>query len=182
MICQECHKRPATLHFTKIVNGEKNDYHYCDSCAQEKGEAFMFGDEPDFSINNLLAGLFSFDPSFQQVKKETLPKQNVLQCDNCHMTINQFLNVGRFGCAHCYESFENQLTPLLKRLHSGNVEHRGKVPKRIGGSIHIKKQIQELKQTLQAAIHQEEFERAAEIRDKVRALEGSLHDQRGESS
>ena len=23
MICQECNKRPATLHFTKIINGEK---------------------------------------------------------------------------------------------------------------------------------------------------------------
>ena len=23
MICQECNQRPATLHFTKIINGEK---------------------------------------------------------------------------------------------------------------------------------------------------------------
>ena len=25
MICQECNQRPATLHFTKIINGEKTE-------------------------------------------------------------------------------------------------------------------------------------------------------------
>ena len=38
MLCQECNKRPATLHFTKIVNGEKTEFHICESCAREKGE------------------------------------------------------------------------------------------------------------------------------------------------
>ena len=38
MICQECNQRPATLHFTKIINGEKEQFHFCEQCAQEKGE------------------------------------------------------------------------------------------------------------------------------------------------
>ena len=38
MLCQECGKKPATLHFTKIVNGEKTEFHICESCASEKGE------------------------------------------------------------------------------------------------------------------------------------------------
>ena len=38
MICQECNKRPATLHFTKIINGEKEQFQLCEQCAQEKGE------------------------------------------------------------------------------------------------------------------------------------------------
>lgn len=37
MLCQECNKRPATLHFTKIVNGEKTEFHICETCAKEKG-------------------------------------------------------------------------------------------------------------------------------------------------
>ena len=41
MICQECNQRPATLHFTKIINGEKTEVHLCEKCAQEKGEMFM---------------------------------------------------------------------------------------------------------------------------------------------
>ncbi|MBS4175742.1 UvrB/UvrC motif-containing protein [Bacillus sp. FJAT-49736] len=174
MICQVCQERPATLHFTKIINGEKTELHYCDICAQEKGEMFMFDGEPGFSINNLLAGLFNYDSTFQQSKQETIPRDNIIQCDHCKMTFKQFLNVGKFGCSHCYETFKDQLTPILKRLHSGNYEHHGKVPKRIGGSIHIKKQIQLFRDQLQTAIMQEEFEEAAEIRDKIRALEAQL--------
>jgi protein arginine kinase activator len=181
MICQECQERPATLHFTKIINGEKTELHYCERCAQEKGEMFMFNGDPGFSINNLLAGLFSYDPIFQQTKQETTPRNEVLQCDNCKMTFKQFLNIGKFGCAHCYETFNEQLNPILKRLHSGNYEHHGKVPKRIGGSIHIKKQIKQYRLDLQTAIHNEEFETAAEIRDKIRALEAELQFEGGEA-
>ena len=49
--------------------------------------------------------------------------------------------------------------------------HNGKIPKRIGGAIHLKKQISEMKETLKALIDQEEFEKAAEVRDEIRALE-----------
>lgn len=30
MMCQECGQRPATLHFTKIVNGDKTEFHLCE--------------------------------------------------------------------------------------------------------------------------------------------------------
>lgn len=182
MICQECNERPATLHFTKIINGEKTEFHYCDKCAQEKGEMFMFDGEPGFSINNIIAGLLNFDPVFQQAKQETIQKNEILQCPQCKMTFHQFVNIGRFGCANCYETFNNHLQPIIKRLHSGNIEHHGKVPKRIGGTVHIKRQIQQLKLDLQQAIKNEEFEKAAEIRDQVRALEGSLLNEGRETS
>ena len=72
MICQECNQRPATLHFTKIINGEKEQFHFCEKCAQEKGELYMFNNTSGFSINNLLAGLFNIDPSIQQTIKTPL--------------------------------------------------------------------------------------------------------------
>ena len=61
MICQECGKRPATLHFTKIVNGDKNEFHICENCAREKGEMIP-GTSNGFSIHNLLSGLLDFEP------------------------------------------------------------------------------------------------------------------------
>ena len=42
MICQQCETRPATLHFTKIINGEKTEMHVCEQCASENGDAFSF--------------------------------------------------------------------------------------------------------------------------------------------
>jgi protein arginine kinase activator len=171
LICQECNQRPAALHFTKIVNGEKTEVHLCEKCAQEKGEMFIFNGGLGLSFNNLLAGLLNIDPTYQKQEQNPFRHEEILQCSHCSMTFPQFLKIGRFGCAHCYESFKDHLKPVLGRLHSGNWTHHGKIPKRVGGGIQLKKQLEELKLNLQEAILQEEFEKAAVIRDEIRSLE-----------
>lgn len=97
-----------------------------------------------------------------------------MRCDECSMTYEQFVKIGRFGCANCYETFKGQLNPIIRRLHSGNWAHNGKIPRRIGGSLHVRKNIENLKQTIQELISREEFEKAAEIRDQIRSLEKQL--------
>ncbi|XJZ27409.1 UvrB/UvrC motif-containing protein [Bacillota bacterium Lsc_1132] len=171
MICQECNQKPATLHFTKIVNGEKTEVHLCEKCAQEKGEMFMQNGGSGFSFNNLLAGILNIEPSFQHPSQNAFQQEEVLQCERCSMTYPQFVKVGRFGCSHCYETFKEQLKPVLRRLHGGNWAHHGKIPKRAGGGIHLRKKIEELKGLLKEKIAHEEFEKAAEIRDEIRSLE-----------
>lgn len=174
MICQECNQRPAALHFTKIINGEKTEVNLCEKCAQEKGEMFMFTGGSGFTFNNLLAGLLNIDPTVQKQNQSTFHQEEVLQCNRCSMTFPQFIKVGRFGCAHCYETFKEQLPPVLRRLHSGNGTHSGKIPKRIGGGIQLKKQVENLKNELKELIQQEEFEKAANIRDEIRSLEKEI--------
>lgn len=177
MICQECQKRPATLHFTKIINGEKTEIHLCEYCAQEKGNEFMFNSPSVFSINNLLAGLFNLNPNIEHINKNNpLHTEEIVQCDHCGMTLNQFLKIGRFGCAHCYSAFQEQLNPLLKRLHGGNWKHSGKIPQRTGGTLNIQKKIDILKETLQTLVAKEEFEKAAEVRDEIRLYEKQLQE------
>lgn len=184
MICQECNQRPATLHFTKIINGEKTEVHICERCAQEKGNVFM--DEnggPGFSINNLLAGLLNIESNFHQPTVNSFPKTEELRCPHCQLSFKEFIRIGKFGCAKCSETFNQQLDPILKRVHSGNTAHIGKIPKRIGGALQLKKQISEMKDTLKDLITQEEFEKAAEVRDKIRAFEKRYEEQgKGEES
>lgn len=174
MICQECNQRPASLHFTKIINGEKTEIDLCEKCAQEKGEMFMVNGAPGFTFHNLLAGLLNFNSSFQPTQEDAFHQEEVLQCESCSMTFPQFVNLGRFGCSHCYETFKGQLKPILRRLHSGNCTHNGKIPKRVGGNIHLRKNIEGLKLRLKELITEEEFEKAAEIRDEIRSLEKRL--------
>ena len=171
MICQECQQRQATIHFTKILNGEKTEIHLCEKCSQEKGEMFLNGANSVFSINDLLSGLLNLEQNFTPAKKGSIQNHDIILCESCHMTYPQFAQSGRFGCSECYKSFERQLEPILKRLHGGNSTHIGKIPKRIGGNISVRKKIDELKQQLIICIQQEEFEKAAEIRDAIRFLE-----------
>lgn len=169
MLCQECGKKPATLHFTKIVNGEKTEFHICEACAREKGEMIP-GTANGFSIHNLLSGLLDFEPSSQAALS---PNREALRCDQCGLTYSQFSKIGRFGCSACYQRFGERLDPLLKRVH-GNTVHVGKVPKRSGGLIQFKREIERLKKELLLTIEREEFERAAKLRDKIRDLEKKL--------
>ncbi len=168
MNCQECGMRQATLHFTKIVNGEKTEFHICEVCAREKGE-ILPGGTNGFSIQNLLSGILHFDPLHNTVG-QIVP---TTQCEQCGLTFTQFSKMGRFGCSECYKTFHNRLDPLFKRIH-GNTTHSGKIPKRVGGTISLKKDILKLKEELKNRILNEEFEKAADVRDKIRRLENLL--------
>ncbi|MDO3412997.1 UvrB/UvrC motif-containing protein [Saccharibacillus sp. CPCC 101409] len=170
MLCQECQQRPATLHFTKIINGEKNEFHICEHCAREKGEMIP-GTSGGFSIHNLLSGFLDFDMSGKAQSGEANVQQSLpLHCEECGMTYAQFRKIGRFGCSSCYKYFDGKIDPLLKRVHGGTV-HTGKVPKRGGADLQVQREIDALKQELQERIEKQEFETAAQLRDKIRELE-----------
>ena len=172
MLCQDCGKRPATLHFTKIVNGEKTEFHICEACARERGEMIP-GAPNGFSIHNLLSGLLDFEPMSAGGMREHKPPHS--RCETCGMTYAQFSKIGRFGCSDCYRYFSAKLDPLFKRVH-GNTVHVGKVPQRAGSLIRSKREIDRLKRDLQERIAREDFESAARIRDRIRELERRLAD------
>ena len=169
MVCQECGKRQSTLHFTKIINGEKTEYRLCDLCARDKGEMIP-GVNNGFSIHNLLSGLLDFESGKNGVGAKTAPQP--LRCDTCGLAYAQFSKIGRFGCENCYDQFRHKLDPMLKRIH-GSTIHNGKVPVRGGDRITLKREVARLKTLLTEAIENEEFERAAQIRDQLNILEPS---------
>lgn len=172
MECQECHERPATIHFTKIINGKKNEYHLCEHCAQEKGEEVA--GYSGFSIHNLLAGLLNFEQ--QPLDSPNTTNRTSLQCPKCGLTYNKFTQIGKFGCDECYKTFDEKLNPILRKVHSGNTTHIGKIPKRVGSGIQAKRQLKSLKDQLQKLIENEEFEEAAKVRDEIRDLENGRDD------
>ncbi|XEC97532.1 UvrB/UvrC motif-containing protein [Paenibacillus tarimensis] len=173
MHCQECGKRPATLHFTKIVNGEKTEFHLCESCAREKSDSIP-GTPNGFSIHSLLSGLLDFEKTGGTAGLG--PKPQTIRCDECGLTYSQFSKIGRFGCSACYRHFTDRLDPLFKRVH-GNTVHVGKIPKRSGRQIQHRREIEQLKRELQQRIEREEFENAARIRDRIRELERKVKDE-----
>ncbi|SDY23989.1 MULTISPECIES: UvrB/UvrC motif-containing protein [Salimicrobium] len=183
MQCQRCEKYPATVHLTQVINGEKNEVHLCDSCAKEQG--YMNQEEEKFSLNDLLSGLFHMEGSgsagklFQGNKQQ---QKESLQCSGCGLTYQEFTKAGKFGCATCYETFNERLDPILKRVHSGNTTHHGKVPKRAGGDLNLRRDIEKHREKLHQLINQEEFEEAAKVRDEIRTLEEELNQDKGGDS
>ncbi len=165
MLCQICGEKEATVHFTEVVNNQIKELHLCEDCAQEKGLSM----QPHFSIADLLVGLINLGISPPQVEKAEI------KCKNCGLSHAQFAKIGRLGCSECYQSFAKTLVPLLRKIH-GSIQHRGKFPKKGKGKISRRKieplsGIEKLKAELVQAVEREEFEKAAKIRDKIRALE-----------
>lgn len=165
MLCEKCQSKPATVHVTKIHNNKKTELNLCEKCAHESGELSV-SFEPNLTLHNFLANFLSQD-YMEAFTKQRLKEQ---QCPKCGFTLKHFSQLGRLGCSECYETFGTHLETMLRRIH-GTSQHNGKLPRRIGGSIRLKQEINQLRNQLQQAINREEFEKAAELRDQIKGLE-----------
>jgi protein arginine kinase activator len=163
MLCQNCNKRPASVHFTKIINNNKVELYLCEKCANEKSQL-----SPDFPINfnNFFSGLIGFGNSAPYVT--STPKG--LVCDKCGMSYTEFQKLGKLGCSRCYELFRDMLKPVIRRLH-GNTKHTGKVPAKVMSRIKVSEELERLRVLLDESVRKEEYEKAAVLRDKIKAIE-----------
>ena len=161
MVCDICGKKKATVHLTEIVDDQMTEMHLCEECAQEKSLQM----EQQFGLADLLAGLSDFG---KQVKDQ---QQVQLQCTKCGMNYDDFKKFGRLGCNECYTSFKDHLGILLKKIHGSN-RHYGKAPINLSKFEKDKSDIlRDLRNQLDQAIQNEDFEVAAELRDRIRDLE-----------
>ena len=91
-------------------------------------------------------------------------------CKSCGLRFSDFLKYGRLGCTDCYETFSSSLEPTIKRIH-GNILHNGKLPSGRNEKHEKEKALNNLREMLNRAIETQEYEKAAEYRDKIRELE-----------
>jgi protein arginine kinase activator len=85
------------------------------------------------------------------------------------MTYEEFQKTGKLGCAHCYEEFRDQLKPLLLRIH-GRSQHAGRMPALNAKDQEKKELIATLRARMEQAVSEENFEEAAQLRDRLRQL------------
>ena len=167
MVCEACKQQQATVHLTEIVNGQMSELHLCEACANQKGAQV----ESHFGLSDLLVGLADVGKP-QEGERDTIVKG----CANCGMTYDDFRKVGRLGCSECYGTFKRGLATLLKRIH-GSTHHMGKAPASLVKPSATKPELTELKRRLERAIEMEEFEEAAQLRDRIRQIEREHHRQ-----
>ncbi len=168
MLCDDCHRNEACIHFTQISPEGKIDKNLCEECAARYQNFMPHADARNFTVHDFLKGLFGKTP---EEKEETAGGGQV--CPNCGMTYQDFAHTGKIGCSVCYDTFRAQLAPLLKRIH-GSSTHSGKIPRRSGGVLVVRHEIELLKEQLAEAVQSEAYEKAAEYRDKIRALEKQI--------
>jgi len=157
MLCQKCGMNEATVHLVQVINGKKAEQHICPACANMQEKSWF---DTGVNINKMLSGFF-----------EPIHRQESVKCNSCGVSFDEFLKTGLLGCSDCYTAFNHLLTNPLKRMQGGAVSHRGK---KLGG-VSSEKQEEKtpsLKQQLKVAIETENYELAAELRDRIREQEG----------
>lgn len=167
MKCQKCGSNQANTHVKTIINGEFKEYDLCSECAHKMGYTNVFADmENDFS--NLLGSFFT----------NVLPaRTQATRCAYCGSTYPEIARTGQVGCAHCYELFADQLYPSIRRMH-GNTTHCGKNSGRAEkektkpAEMTKEETIADLQRQLDAAVKEQNFELAAQLRDQLKEMEG----------
>ena len=161
MLCNECGKNEAKVHLTHIINGKKTESHLCESCAKKNQSIF----NANFSMENLFSSMLN-----NALSGTYLPSKG---CSTCGMTYEEFKNIGKFGCSDCIETFKHKLIPVIKNIQ-GYDTHTGKIPNRACGDYKAQKDLERLKEELKLMVEQEEYEHAAELRDKIRDIENRI--------
>ncbi len=164
MQCQICNKRAATIHLTEITEGVRSEMHICEQCAAEQGIA----SQTQMSINELLSNLLAVQPADEELFG---PSDSAASCPECGFTLDRLRKEGTLGCPRDYEVFEHALIPLIARAHNGATAHCGKVPSRTPRETKKLVRLSDLRQQLEAAVRNEDYERAARLRDEIKQLD-----------
>ena len=169
MLCERCHAHPATVHMVQVVNGHRKEEHLCSECAEkehvfQKEQSFFghgFFDSPlDHFFGGSMLGHLLEDPfgtrtledqgggQFIEVSPEKLPENE-----------------------DGYKRFKESIRPSFQKgkdeipVKEAREEEKADAPAE-------SEELQALRKELKSCVDREDFERACEVRDKIKAMEG----------
>ena len=160
--CHNCAEVPSVIELTQIENGEVTKVPLCAKCAAEKGIQTVAA-HTDTPLGSLIAALGG-----ENLVSPGLVVDSEQACPSCGATLEDFRQAGRLGCEFCYTEFAEPLRELLRRLH-GSTTHCGKIGSGTVGPVQPPAEAaQLLRDRLRRAIAAEQFELAAELRDRLK--------------
>ena len=168
MLCERCHAHPATVHMVQVVNGHRKEEHLCSECAEkehvfQKEQSFFghgFFDSPldhffgGSILGHLLEGPFGTRTledqggQFIEVSPEKLPEND-----------------------DGYHRFKESTRPSFQKGKNEIPVNESKVKEKADAPAESR-ELQALRKELKSCVDREDFERACEVRDKIKAIEG----------
>jgi len=156
MKCEHCGKNEVTFVYQSNINGEVTEKHLCSECAKELGYAKKFADQRDrmmqgFFGRSLLDDFFTPVPSL-------LGRMNRMLEDPFD---DFFADMPVLGAPA-----QKEVQPQQKQEDLANAEEQSRFA--------LMRQKNALRMEMKRAVREENFERAAELRDQLRELEDQV--------
>ncbi len=153
MICSNCKKNTAT----HCIGRENGDLFLCDDCYERLGAAAGLGAEPDFFVSFL-----------------GVDGKEERQCPVCGTALSDYTRTGLVGCAHCYETFREELMPSIRRIH-GKTVHTGKHPQGGGALFDLLDERNRLRAELERALKEKRMKDAEQLNRDIREISRVLY-------
>ncbi len=151
MKCSKCSEREASFHYMSNINGECTEMHLCSECAREEGFAAELDRSPidmfsemNAAVSEMFADFFSPRPLFPSPFAEF---------DRVYRGIMSPMGTRR-------RIAQQQSAP--QETHN--------IPADAGEDVRRRRETEALRQQLDAAVREENYERAIELRDEIRRL------------
>lgn len=200
MLCERCKIREANIQYTEVINGIKTEHNLCAQCAKELDfgpySAIFDG---DFPLGKLLSGLLGIGEDHKEEKMhqvvcptcktsyEEFVKNSRFGCPDCYGVFDLLIsdNIKQLqgsdshtGKRPRYRAAEDGTQEPVGESRAKSVAPEGDdvLPEETGGDVpakaeqNVEEQIRVLKTRLQEALAREEYETAAQCRDKIKEL------------
>ncbi len=152
MKCDECGQEDSLFYIQQ--EGQPDQRVLCRACAARLGYAD--------GVQGLGA---RFDLLFADTERSGAGETERV-CPVCGLTLSGFRENGRLGCARCAVVFRRELAHAWRRAGRSQ-GYSGKVP--LGASVEPSPEA--IRAALDVAVRDEDFERAAALRDRLKRLE-----------
>ncbi len=186
MTCKRCGKNNAEIYYKQTVNGKTSEYALCQECAEElrkNGELdinipFSYDSFPSFFGFNDFFGITGLPKGAYGTKKAVSEKK---KCTLCASTFEDLVKSGKVGCAECYKVFKDELRASIENIH-GNAKYMGRqIKKTAPESVESfeaetpkeQSELEKLRFELEMAVKEQEYEKAAVLRDRIREIENN---------
>jgi protein arginine kinase activator len=164
MKCEICGLKDAVIHIRQIQKDLVHELHICEECAQEKG--LIREEDSELPIANLLSGLLE--------GKDMTGAADVKDvCPRCGLKASEFRKQGKLGCPECFQAFEKDVRAIVSQM-AARPRHTGKLPRTLVVEHAAAAEGEGLREELREAVEQEDYELAAQLRDRLREMESNV--------
>lgn len=154
MKCENCGKNEVTFVYRSNINGNVTEKHLCSECAEKLGYSQKIAARSQRMMQNFFGNSF-FDDFFSPMPSLMGRMTRMLE----DPFDDFFADMPALGAAPAQQETQ------------GQQKQDDLVGKEEQGRFAYMRQMNALKMEMKKAVHQENFERAAELRDQIRALE-----------
>jgi protein arginine kinase activator len=172
MLCDLCGEKDASMFVHHLIGSRKVELHLCSACAERRG---LGGGDP--RKPELIQSLIQNLPPVDAESAGTDPSPIVRNCPFCGASFKELAAKGLLGCFSCGDLFA---ADLLKAKGGMNgtvsdappIGYRGRLSYAVTRSVEDRRDRASLREQLDRAVAGEDYESAAQLRDRIRSMEG----------